>query len=175
MAKMLRRDRARQYLADAFLTNKIHHSGWSHKAKRPDHLNAYWKLIRTATDFGMRIFLAPNLGETTDAFDRPFTIGGQFCRDNKIKLVSRSFSTLAHELAHAVDHILGGTKTRAECELVAAAAGYFLTCEVFGVISPSFDVRYAKRQGATPQDWQRMEEYAWYVFEEMLIPFGGSK
>lgn len=177
MAKMLRRDRARQHFVDALMHNKVHRAIGSRKSKHPDYLTSYWKLVRVLRGFGVPVFLSHNLGEADDAFGRLFTIGGVYHRGSrsKIMLLYRDFPTLAHEFAHAVDDILDGTTGRAERELVASASGYLFTCETLGIHSPNRDVGYAKRQGATPEHYRRLEEYALYVFEEMNTLFGGQK
>jgi len=174
MAKMLRRERAWQLYATAFLENRCRRPEWSHKAKRPEHSRVYWQLVRACQELGMSVWLYRDLGEARDHFGRPFTIGGTWeSWHRRINLVQRDFKILAHELAHAVDYILSGHRPPPEQELVASAAGFMLTCERLGVRSPSFDVRYAKRQGATAEHFIRLQDYILLVFDEMNVLMSG--
>ncbi len=167
MAKMLRWERAWGYFLQAFYTGRVHGGGYW-KAKRPDHVQHYWKLVRLLKALGISVWLHKDLGESIDAFNRPFTIGG--CWNSygfKVSLLYRSYSILSHEAAHAADYLLNGTRRTSECELVASGAGYLLDCAHMGIRSPGPAVSYAKRQGATSEELSRLEEYILRVFNEM--------
>ncbi|MEX2145281.1 MAG: hypothetical protein WD712_02835 [Candidatus Spechtbacterales bacterium] len=95
-------------------------------------------------------------------------MGGHWdSRGGAVRMVYRSFPLLAHEIAHAVDEFLGYRYWRREGELVACGAGYLLVCASMRIISPSGDIEYSKRQGATERELGECEDRILQVFREM--------
>src|SRR3989344_7640981 len=173
MAKMYRWKRAWQRFTDEFrgTHRKVGFSGWNtrgYKRSQRAQDEAYWALIRVARDFGIKVYLKPDLGESRDSHGEKFRVGGHWdSRGNAVRMVYRSFPILAHELAHAVDEFLGYRYRKPTGELVASGAGYMLVCASAGLVSPTADVAYAKRQGATERGFEECEERILQVFREM--------
>lgn len=166
MKSMPRWQRAWRKFSDMLCGTKKGRPSYCRKTRRPDAMKLYWKLIGVSRELGILTYVKPDLGEAVDFYGNHFTVGGCWNGRN-VQLIYRSFPTLAHEIAHAVDQMLGGRQHRPDVELVAAAAGYMLTHEYLGARSPAFDVQYAKRQGAKPEDLKRLEAHIFSVFETM--------
>lgn len=173
MAKMLRWERAWRHFTDEFLEIRKYRQNqsyskqrWRRQGREADA--AYWSLVRIAKELGIVVYLKGDLGESHDAFGETFTVGGHWdSRDGAIRLTHRSLPIITHELAHAVDEILGHRYYPSSSgELVACGAGYLLTCASSGQRSPVADIVYAKRQGATPRDLKENEDRIFTVFRE---------
>lgn len=173
MAKQFRWERAWQHFTNEFqgIRSRRGHSGYSPKRWRREQRasqEAYWVLIREAKALGINVYLQADLGTSRDFYGEEFRVGGTWSSwEEKIRLTHRSFHTLAHEFAHALDEILGGRMVRPDCEFVACGAGYLLVCQVAGIITPKYDVVYAKRQGATERTLEICGERTLQMFREM--------
>lgn len=106
--------------------------------------------------------------ESRASSGRAFQAAGFFKAPRTIALRYNSFSVLAHEMAHALDHQLGWQGQRSEDkEMVAIAVEYLLCVEVYGFARAAANISYALDWLADLQTLQRNRERIELIYEEL--------
>lgn len=172
MAKVPRWERAWQQFRVGMLKGSVYRPGYGTTAsqRRQYQLQEknYWKLVQLAHDLGIKVLRGGDLGTSQDAFGDQYHVGGTWEAGRaRIRLSRRGLPTLGHEMAHAVDYILSEYRPSSEAELIACGAGYVLTCHLSGMTTQRGDLEYARRKGATPEMFVRLEGHIIDVFHQI--------
>ena len=174
MAKQFRWERAWESFAGGF-TGKVApkkglggYNQQSAKRERRANEDLFWALVNVLNIFGIIVLKHDDLGTAEDAEHIEFLVGGTWdANKTVVNLRHKNVRILAHEFTHAMDYLKRGWAGRAEGEFIASGGGYLLVAHYTGLYSPSFDIEYAKRQGAGTGILRRLGDYVPELFSEM--------
>jgi len=169
MAKMTRQERAWQNLVRAMNGEKRKRSGSPRRrGAKGAKWDGYEALHAVAEGFGCRVLMMTQEEierEFKDAQGNSFNASGFFQAPRTIKLRAPSFAVLAHELAHALDHQLGG-QSHLALETVAVAVEHLLVVDLYGnARSCATGIAYARRNFGTPATLEASRERIEVIYE----------
>lgn len=167
---MLVFEMAWQHFVDSFLENKKHTYKASIKLDPELVESFYKKILNVLKKMEIEVCTDEDLEIGEDAFGDPFVAAGWwYPEESKIKISKKNPLALTHEFIHAIDFRFYGIRTKADQELIASAVTYILLYKYFATHSPQYATSYAKRQGATTEDLERLKSDTHLIYQYACV------